>query len=99
LAPQFAEPYNNLGLVYKIKGEFGTAISYFLQSASQNKKTYASPHNHLAAVYLAQGKLDEAMTQAKKAVKIDPLMADAHFIVGLVWFENKNKYPKSKYLS
>jgi tetratricopeptide (TPR) repeat protein len=39
-------------------------------------------HNNLAGIYIRQGFYEEAVTEAKKAVSIDPHMTESYFIMG-----------------
>lgn len=92
LAPNFAEPVNNLGILFKIKGEYAEAIDMF-QQAKTIDKNYPGAYTNLASVYIAQGRLKVAEEEAKAALKIDSMSADTHYTMGQVQLE---KYKKNK---
>jgi Flp pilus assembly protein TadD len=70
LSPDYAEAYNNLGILYKKRGQLDLAIAQF-EKASKLRKDYASPLSHLGAVYIAKGNYNRAIKMLRKAVNKD----------------------------
>ncbi len=88
--PQFTEARNNLGTVYqemnfldKAENEFKTAL---LDVGYQNREL---PHFNLARLYVLQNRLDEALENVQKALQIQPRLAMAHNLRGLI-YEKRN---------
>jgi tetratricopeptide (TPR) repeat protein len=65
------ETMNLLGKAYYGKREYGKAILAY-KSAVAKKSNFADAYYNLGDVYLAQGKPDEAMTQYKAAIRLNP---------------------------
>lgn len=88
--PQFTEARNNLGTVYQERKLFDKAENEFkmalLDPAYQNREL---PYFNLARLYVLQDRLDEALENVQKALQIQPRLAMAHNLRGLI-FEKRN---------
>lgn len=102
LSPQYAEAYNNLGIIYKQRQQYDAALQYFEKAYRLNKE-YIAPLSHIGAVHIARGQLDQAITVLRKAVDKEPTFADAIYNLGLAYLlkgretiagEKKNKFYK-----
>ena len=72
LEPKFASPHEGLGYVYLSREDLDDASAEFRQSIELDSK-YSSPHVGLAYVYLKQqGRGLDAISEAQKAIQIDP---------------------------
>jgi Tfp pilus assembly protein PilF len=88
--PQFSEARNNLGTVYqemklldKAEAEFQTAL---LDGTYQKREL---PYFNLARLYYLQGRIDEALENVDKSIQIQPRLAMAQNLRGLI-YEKKN---------
>lgn len=75
------EAYNNLGLTYRRQGKWTKAEKAYkeaLRLLDQQRSTplYANVLNNLAFVHLLKGDLDDAATEAKRALNIRQSLAD-----------------------
>ncbi|MBI2343174.1 MAG: tetratricopeptide repeat protein [Deltaproteobacteria bacterium] len=84
LSPQYAEAYNNLGVIYKQRKDYDTALSYFEKAYGLNNK-YIAPLSHMGAVHIARGHYAQAITLLRKAVDKEPTFADALYNLGLAY--------------
>lgn len=91
LNAQFTEARNNLGTVYqelkqldKAEVEFKTA----LRDLTYQKRDL--PYFNLARLYYLQGRVDEALENVDKALQIQPRLAMAHNLRGLL-YEKRNE--------
>lgn len=89
--PQFTEARNNLGTVYqemnfldKAEAEFQKALQ---DLAYVNREL---PQYNLARLYVLQDRLDEALQSAQMAVQIQPRLAMAHNLRGLILEKRDN---------
>lgn len=81
IKPDYAEAYNNLGLVLIQQERAEEAIAHF-RKAVAIKLDYADAHNNLGSAFFQQGRLDEAIAQYQKALAIKPDDADVHDHLG-----------------
>lgn len=65
-APERPEPYNNLGFLYALQGQYDKARSA-LEMAIRNQPTYALAHENLGDIY---AKL--ASREYERAIQLDP---------------------------
>lgn len=84
LSPQYAEAYNNLGIIYKQRKEYDVAVQHF-EKAYGIDKDYIAPLSHIGAVHIARGQLDQAITVLRKAVDKEPTYAEAIYNLGLAY--------------
>lgn len=64
-APEYARPYNTLGVIYANNGNHEEAIEYFLKALKY--EDYLEPYMNLALTYKALGQDDKAVEYFKKA--------------------------------
>ena len=84
LNPKCAEAYNNLGVVYKDRGNLEKSILYY-QSALTINPSFSQTLNNLGVIYTVLGKLDEAYVYCKKAVETNPSYAEAYNNLGVLY--------------
>ncbi len=84
LSPDYAEAYNNLGIIYKQQKHYDLAVQHFEKAFALNKE-YTAPLSHIGAVHIARGQLDQAITILRKAVNKEPTFADAIYNLGLAY--------------
>ena len=82
LKPDYAEAFNNLGVVYYQQGEYRKAISRYKSAISIRDS--ASFHSNLGSVYFAQKKLPMAMNEYLLALQLDPDVFERSSSTGLV---------------
>jgi tetratricopeptide (TPR) repeat protein len=63
--------YNNLGIVYKERGDHEQAVAQFREAIRLDAK-YAAPRVLMGSSLLALGRVQEAAAELERAVKIDP---------------------------
>lgn len=85
LSPDYAEAYNNLGIVYKKRELLDLALQHFQKAVDLNPD-YASAYNHIAAVYITRGQYDLALKNIDRALKKEPAFADAVYQKGLAYY-------------
>jgi Flp pilus assembly protein TadD len=76
LDPNCASAHFNLAVTYVQAGAFGEAESHYRQ-ALPGRPT-AETHNGLGYVLARQGRADEAMTEFRKAIEVDPKYTPAY---------------------
>lgn len=74
--PDFPVPYNNLGLIYsdlvmEDPGKWGEAESMYRRAIELDPK-YAEPLYNLSVLLYSSSRLDEALEEHNKAVRITP---------------------------
>ena len=75
--PNFAEAYNNLGIIFGEFKEFEKAeVSY--KKAIEIKPNYAKAYSNLGIILNRLGRIDEAEKNCKKAIELGPELAEAH---------------------
>lgn len=74
----FAPTLHQLGITYKLKGEYGEAIKYFKQALTTVKETHKQPHPnvansyyHLGMTYSSIGKFDDAIPNLEEALSMN----------------------------
>ncbi|KPL18862.1 MAG: hypothetical protein AMJ92_06010 [candidate division Zixibacteria bacterium SM23_81] len=77
---------HHLGEIYRIQGQYARAIDYFLEAAEKARGPEAESisRQYLAYCYLRRGNLKQALTEALRAVELDPKNPIAHYNLGLV---------------
>ncbi len=82
--PNSPTAHNNLGVVYKRKGQLDKAEEYYRKALEiePNPKR----HYNLANMYAESDRLDEAEEQYRKALKIRPNYGRAHYNLGALLF-------------
>ena len=84
IKPDYAEAYNNLGLVYKGQGSYDQATKSFSE-AIKYKKRYFEAINNIATMYERKGNYDTAIKIFKNVLKRKPDYAEAHSNLGIVY--------------
>ncbi len=76
--------HNNLGIVYKRKGLYISAVDEF-KAALESLPEYFKAYNNLANVYYERGYYDEAVKYYNKALNVKPNFPDAHWNLALAY--------------
>jgi len=87
--PDFGNPYNDIGVYLMEKGEYGEAIPWLgkaMQAKRYEPRHY--PHINLGRVYAKMGKIEEAVTEVRKALKFEPdhvgARRELHRLIGML---------------
>ena len=99
--PRFLPAYNALGSLYADLGYSDHAVQVAqsaLKVAQAGSEEAAKIHNLLGTVYQQQKKFDEAITQFRAALEIQPGMRDAVFSLGWTYASMGNKEEGKRYL-
>lgn len=72
----YAEAYNNLGIIYLRQNKIDRAEKYFLTAIEYNSD-FAEAHNNLGYVYMIRGDYKKAEHRFKSALNIDPALLNA----------------------
>ena len=99
-APKNYKMYNNLGNLYKRKGEYQSAINAYKKSISL-KPDYKLPYYNMANTYLMINKKDPEPENIKKAIALfrKSLELDSHYTAaynGLVYIHKKLNQSEQK---
>jgi len=78
MKPSFAEPYNELGLIYEKKGELEKAEKQY-KLAMELNAGLAEVYNNLGNIMFAKGKLDAAVTYYSDALGLNENLVNARF--------------------
>ncbi len=81
IKPDFAEIYNNLGVVLQAQDKLAAAEDCFRQ-VLKFKPNSAHAYNNLGNLFQAQHKLEEAKNYYRLALTIEPQFAEAHNNLG-----------------
>ena len=68
LDPDYADAYNNLGIILFAEGKNDEAISHY-KTAIGLKPGYAKAYSNLGIALVAEGKNEEAISHYKMAIK------------------------------
>jgi tetratricopeptide (TPR) repeat protein len=94
IKPEYAEAYNNLGLVYKGQGSYDQATKLFAK-AIKSKKRYFEAINNIATMYERKGDYDTAIKIFENVLKRKPDYAEAHSNLGIV-YQKKGQLEQAK---
>ena len=97
LKPKYAEAYNNLGSVYKIKKKYAKSEECYLISMRINNKN-SETINNIASLYLILNKNEDAISFFKKAIDINPTFFVAYYNLSIVYLNLGNFNEAKKYL-
>ncbi len=79
--------HNNLGNVYRLKGEYDKAIVEYQKSIAI--RAHPKTISNLGAMYRKLGRIDDALAEYRQALSIDPNSKEAHFGLGIVYAQEK----------
>jgi tetratricopeptide (TPR) repeat protein len=82
LRKDYADAFNNLGVVYYILGDYRKAISRYKEALALRDS--ASFHSNLGSVYFAQKKVALAMNEYLLALQLDPGVFERSSTTGLI---------------
>lgn len=83
------ESYTQLARIYIIENKLDKANKLLLISESLGKN-YFLTYYYLGKLYLIKGKLDNSLTNFKRALELDMFFTPAKYKEGVVYFELKN---------
>ena len=107
--PGVATSYNNIGMVWKSKGEFDKSLEYYEKSLSIKLKILGAEHpdmatsyNNIGMVWMSKGEYDKALEYHVKSLSIKlktigaehPSVATSYNNIGGVW-KSKGEYVKA----
>ena len=93
LNKDYAEAYNNRGLLLYAKGEYDKAIEDY-NKAIELKKDYTDAYNNRGIVWYEMGENEKAMADYNKAIELKEDFADAYNNRGIV-LDKKAEYDKA----
>lgn len=67
--PKCAEAHNNLGVIYKERGNLQKAILNYEKALVANPN-FSHTLNNLGVIYTMMGKLDEAYSYCRRAIEV-----------------------------
>lgn len=86
--------HNNLGNVYRLRGDFQKAVSEYEQAIAI--RPHAKTLSNLGVVYRRLAQYDQAFKTYEEALKIDPVSKEAHYGLGLVYMAQKRNAEAQK---
>ncbi|MFH1562751.1 MAG: tetratricopeptide repeat protein [Nitrospirota bacterium] len=89
----FAEPLNNLGVLYSKDKEYDKAIAVYKKVADMRPNEGACKVT-VADMYFRKNDLENAIKWLKQAILIDPKLINAHHRLGEIYF-NQGKFDES----
>jgi serine/threonine-protein kinase len=79
---RFAPGFNNLGLAYKVRGDWSPAVLAY-HDALRIDPRLAPAHFNLAEIRAGSGQFDEAIGHYRQALEVFPDFAAAHHLLGI----------------
>jgi len=92
--PNFAEGYNNLGIVLKEQDKLDDALDAYYKSLSI-KPSYAEACFNMAIVFKAQKKIEKSIEFYKRAISLNKNYTSAYNNLGLL-YKDLGKYEEAK---
>ena len=89
-SPNYANPYNLLGLIEVSRGHLEEAVKRFKQAISL-KSDFAEAYNNLGSIFFDRREYGYACSQFKEAVEIDPGYVDARRNLGYCDYYSDDK--------
>lgn len=80
----YAEAYNNLGIIYLKQNKIDKAERFFLTAIEYNRD-FAEAHNNLGYIYMVKGEYKRAQQRLKTALNIDPAFTNARLNLARVY--------------
>jgi tetratricopeptide (TPR) repeat protein len=77
IKPGYVSAYNNLGNIYKQRGDYAEALPLLLKAVELNPR-HVNAHFNLGEVYEKTGELEKAFDHYQTALKIAPSLETAH---------------------
>ena len=96
LKPKDPDGYNNLGLIYLIKGNYDEAIRQFKETIGINQN-YASAYADIGYAYMQQGKTNLAVENFQHCLKIDTNTFSTYLDLSIIEYRKNNITQAKKY--
>ena len=93
-APQYADLWNNKGLISLYTGHLDEARQHFIKAIRFNQE-HAAAYTNLGRIYLEQGAHAQARTQFERALKVDPNYIEARYNLGLS-YSRTNQFAEAR---
>ena len=93
IVPDFADAYNERGIVYRHMKEYDKAIEDYNKAVEINPN-HVVAYNNLSITYGMMVEPDKAIDAATKAIKADPTFPNAYHSRAIAWMK-KNKQKKA----
>ena len=77
LAPEFSQPYNQMGYAHRFLGDFASAGEAFQQYIALIPDD-PNPHDSYAELLLKMGRFDDSIASYRQALKVDPHFVASH---------------------
>lgn len=91
--PEHVEALNNLGAIWKNRGDFQRSYSYYKTALTFHPDSHEILNN-MGTLLMTLGQLDESTAYLNKAIAVKPDFAEGHCNLGLVHFKN-TKYDEA----
>ncbi len=88
-SPDSSTAHNNLGRIYRLRGDVTRAVEEYTKSIELEPENYDA-YNNLGNIYNEMGMTEEAIAVYKKAIRLNPRFLKAYNNLGTVLFEQKN---------
>lgn len=79
----FANPYNNLGIVYLRLEKFDEAKKNYIKAIAIDSY-FPDPYNNLGVIHAKYGELEKAEKNYRKAIELSPYYGAAHLNLGVL---------------
>lgn len=79
-----------IGYCLNSQGKFSEAIPY-LQQAIESEATYTAAYTELGYSFYKTSRLDDAVTQFRKAISLSPANENARYYLALLYIDQKDK--------
>jgi type IV pilus biogenesis/stability protein PilW len=84
LDPEYAEAYNNLGIIYQEIGDFDRALSAYQNAIGINPK-YEKALNNLGVLLYLEGRYEESIQAFQQALAINANNVESHINLGILF--------------
>lgn len=92
--PDFFPAYNNLGALYRRRGETAKALELYEKALSFNPQ-FAEAHSNRASIYISQGKPDAAVEELKQAIDTNSANPYIYHDLGQIYY-SMGKYREAE---
>jgi tetratricopeptide (TPR) repeat protein len=86
--PQYAEAFNDMGLVHGLLGHAPEAATYYAKAAEADPK-WTTPYLNLGQVQLTTGQFDALLKTSQKVEELNPKLETAFYFSGMAFANTK----------